>query len=224
MTDYKLKATVRKLFGRKLKSLRRVGVIPANVFGKKTKSISIQLNNKELVATLRAAGETALINLEIEGEDKARPVLVSGYAQDPVTGTLLHVDFHQVDLSVKTTATVPLEVIGVAPATEAGNTLIVLRQDVDVEALPSDLPDKIEIDVTTLANVGDSILAKYLKFDRSKIELQIEEDEMIVTIQEPATEDEPEEEVEEATTEGEAAAEDKDKPEADAEAKAAEDK
>jgi len=192
MTDHKLTAKPRKLFGRKVKSLRRQGFVPGNIFGKKTKSISVQLDTKTLRETVKAAGETSLINLTVEGEDKARPVLIAGYAVDPVSGELLHVDFHQVDLTQKTTASVPVVTLGDAPAVDNGNNLVVLRQEIDVEALPADLPEKIEIDVTGLTEVGDSVLAKDLKLDRAKVTLQIEDEEMVVTIQEPAKVEEPE--------------------------------
>lgn len=205
MSEYKLQAKSRKLFGRKVKSLRREGVIPANIFGKKTKSISIQLDHKVLLQVIKDAGETSLIDLTVEGEDKPRAVLISGYAQNPVSDTLLHVDFHQVDLTKKTTATVPVTFIGESPAVLEGNTLVTLKNELEVEALPSDLPEAIEVDITILLEVGNSILAKDLKVDVSKVTLLIEEDETIATIQAPVKEVEPE--VEEDTKEGEEGAE-----------------
>ena len=205
MSEYKLQAKSRKLFGRKVKSLRREGVIPANIFGKKTKSISIQLDHKVLLQVIKDAGETSLIDLTVEGEDKPRAVLISGYAQNPVSDALLHVDFHQVDLTKKTTAMVPVTFIGESPAVVEGNTLVTLKNELEVEALPSDLPEAIEVDITILLEVGNSILAKDLKVDVSKVTLLIEEDETIATIQAPVKEVEPE--VEEDTKEGEEGAE-----------------
>lgn len=214
MTNYTIKASLRTATGRKVRALRKSGIVPANVFGKKTKSVSIQLDAKLLRDILKKAGETSLINLTIEGEKKARPVLVSGYAQDPVSNDLYHVDFHEVDLTEKVTAMVPIKVVGEAEAVKAGNNLVVQKNEIEVEALPADLPDEIEVDVTTLAAVGDSIHAKDLKVDRSKVTLLSEEDETIVTIQEPAKE----EEVVAAPAEGEAAATDAKPAEGDAKA------
>src|SRR5512138_3387783 len=116
MTTYELKAKVRKLFGRKVKSLRRDGVIPGNVFGPDIKSIAVQFDKKALVEIIKTAGETSLVNLMIEGESKAHPVLIAGYHTDPVSGALLHVDLHEVNLKEKTTATVPVHTAGEAPA------------------------------------------------------------------------------------------------------------
>lgn len=206
MSKHELTAKVRKLFGRKVRRLRAAGIIPGNVFGKKSKSQAIELDKKKLVKTIQEAGETGLIDLTIEGESKKRPVLVAGYAQDPVTGDLLHVDLHEVDLKQKTTAAIPIETVGESPAVEAGNVLVVLKNDVEVEALPTDFPDNIEVDVSVLLEVGDAILAKDLKLDREKVTLMVEDEEQIVTIQEPAKEPEPEV-VEEAEGEGEEGAE-----------------
>ncbi len=179
MSNYTLKADKRTVMGRKVKSLRRSGLVPANIFGKKIDSLAIQVNEKLLVETLKKAGETSLINLTIEGDAHAHPVLVAGYAQNPVTGTLLHVDFHEVDLKQKTKAMVPVKAVGDAPAIAAGNLLVMLKNEIEVEALPTDLPDVIEVDVTTLAEVGANIVASDLKIDRSKVTLEIPDDEQI---------------------------------------------
>lgn len=221
MSKYILKAKTRKLFGRKVRSLRRTGSIPGNVFGKKTKSVAVQFAQKEILKLIKEAGETNLIELEIEGESKTRPVLIAGYAVDPVTSAILHVDLHEVDLTVKTKATVPIKTVGTAPAVAAGNVLVLQRNEIEVEALPADLPDVIEVDVTALAEVGNSILAKDLKVDRNKVTLDIEDDEVIVTVQAPAKEEEPvAAPAAEAPAEGEAKPADAEtKPEAKPEAK-----
>ncbi len=218
MTTYELKADPRTVFGRKTKQLRNKGLVPGNIFGKKIKSLAIELDKTVLVDIMRQAGETGLIHLRVKGEDAARPVLVAGYAQNPVSDEILHVDFHEVDLKQKTKAAVPVHTIGESPAVEAGNILVVLRNEIEVEALPTDLPDAIEVDIAGLLEVGDTVHAKDLKVDRSKVTLEIEDEEPIVTIQEPAKE----EVVEEPVAEGEAAATEGEKPAEGAEAKPAE--
>jgi len=200
MTTFELNATIRTLFGRKTKQLRNKGIVPANIFGKKIKSIAIELEQSVLLDTMRKAGETGLIHLKVKGDDKAHPVLVSGYALDPVTDRILHVDFHEVDLKQKTTATVPLKAVGESEAVKGGMVLVMFKNELEVEALPTDLPDSIEVDISSLTEVGSTILAKDLKFDRSKVTVEIADEEPIATIQEPAKE-----EVVEAPAEGEAA-------------------
>lgn len=189
MSNYSLAVAKRTTTGRKVRALRRSGFTPANIFGKKITSISIQVDTKVLKTTLKAAGETNLINLKIEGETKNHPVLVAGYSQDPVTGDLLHVDFHEVDLTVKTTAMVPLHPTGESEAVKAGNTLVFQKNELEVEALPADIPSAIEVDITALTEVGSTIHAKDLKFDRTKVTLLVEDEEVIATIQEPAKEE-----------------------------------
>lgn len=199
MTTFELVANTRTIFGRKTKQLRKKGLVPANIFGKKMKSLAIELESRVLLDTMRQAGETGLIHLKIKGDDKAHPVLVSGYAQDPVTDQMLHVDFHEVDLKQKTTATVPLKAVGESEAVKSGMVLVMFKNELDVEALPTDLPDVIEVDISGLTEVGATILAKDLKFDRSKVTVEIGDEEPIATIQEPAKE----EVVEAAPAEGE---------------------
>lgn len=189
MTTYELSANARTVFGRKTKQLRKKGIVPANIFGKNIKSLAIELESSILLDTMRHAGETNLIHLKIKGEDKAHPVLVSGYAQDPVTDQMLHVDFHEVDLKQKTTATVPLKTVGESEAVKSGMVLVMMKNELEVEALPTDLPDAIEVDISVLTEVGSTIHAKDLKFDRSKVTVEIAEDEVIATIQEPAKEE-----------------------------------
>jgi large subunit ribosomal protein L25 len=211
MTTFELNASTRTIFGRKTKQLRKKGLIPANIFGKKIKSMAIELEGSVLLDTMRKAGETGLIHLKIKGDNSVHPVLVSGYAQDPVTDAMLHVDFHEVDLKQKTTATVPLKAVGESEAVKGGMVLVMFKNELEVEALPTDLPDSIEVDISGLTEVGSTILAKDLKFDRSKVTVEIGDEEPIATIQEPAKE----EVVEAAPAEGEAAA-DAAKPEGEA--------
>lgn len=205
MSTFELSADVRQVFGRKTKQLCAKGIVPGNIFGKKIKSLAIEIAKPGLIDVMRQAGETGLIHLKIKGDDKSHPVLVSGYAQNPVSGEMLHVDFHEVDLTQKTTAMVPVKAVGESPTIASGNLLVMLKNEIEVEALPTDLPDVIEVDVTGLLEVGSHVLAKDLKVDRSKVTLSVEDEEMIVTIQEPAKEPEPVVAAKEAPTEGEAA-------------------
>jgi large subunit ribosomal protein L25 len=203
MASLTLSAEERKLKGRKIKSLRRQGLLPANIFGNKVKSTAIQIGQTEFQKLFLQAGETNLVTLKLKGSDD-RPVLISNVQVDPITDLPIHVDFHQVDLKEKVTATVSVELVGEAPAVkEKGGVLFTIHNEIEVEALPTDLPDKLEIDISSLNEIGDSILAKDIKVDRSKISLAIEEEETIVAIQEQKEEEEEPEPV--AAEEGEEA-------------------
>ena len=183
----------REVFGRKVKKLRKEGIIPANVFGKKVKSLAVQVSRKDLETAFAKSGETGLIQLRVGKEDKSRPVLMANLQRNPVTHDLLHVDFHEVDLTQKVTVAVPIEISGESPAVkEKGAVLITLLDEVKVEALPTDLPEKIAVDIGILSNFGDSITVKDLPIDRVKVKVLVDEDEAVFMVQQPKEEGETE--------------------------------
>ncbi len=109
-----LKAEIRQVFGKKVKKLRKEGFIPANIFGKDFKSKAINIDAKEFAKVYKKVKETGVLYLEIEKENL--PVLIASVQKHPVTHQLLHVDFKKVDLTQKTQAEVPVEIVGQAPA------------------------------------------------------------------------------------------------------------
>ncbi|EKE06371.1 MAG: hypothetical protein ACD_19C00015G0003 [uncultured bacterium] len=178
-----LKSEKRDLFGRKVSQLRKAGLIPANIFGKKIKSEAITVNEKEFSDVFKKAGETQIIDLG------GKSVLVSNLQTDPVSGNVIHVDFRQVDLKEKIEAKVPVEVEGESPA-EKQNLGTVVQQihEIEVEALPADLPEKIVIDATLLLEVDQAIYVKDLKVDKN---VEVKTDlELIVVKVEPPTKEE----------------------------------
>jgi large subunit ribosomal protein L25 len=221
MAKLVLEAQKRSVFGRKTKTLRRQEILPANIYGKKIKSLPIQVPAKEFGKVFIEAGETNIIELKVNKEKKTRHVLATNLQKDPVTDLPLHIDFHQVDLTEKVTVAVPIELTGESPAVkEKGGILITLLDEVKVEALPKELPDEFSLDISRLTEIGDSLFIKDLKVDKKKIAIQAEEDETIVTVQEPKEEEEEappvEEEVEAAEVEPE---EEEEKPEEEKESK-----
>ncbi len=194
-----LKAEKRKVLGRKVKKLRREGVLPANIYGKKTKSLSIKFPVVDFEKVYKAVGETGIVEIAI-GKQK-KPVLISNVQLDPVTDKPLHVDFHQVDLKEKTTADVPIELIGESPAEKQGlGTVVQSINEIEVEALPKDLLDKFEIDLSKLTKVDQIVQIKDLVVDTKKIKILAEAEQIIVKVEPPRKEEEvapppPEEEV-----------------------------
>jgi large subunit ribosomal protein L25 len=183
-----LNAEKRTLVGRKVKTLRREGALPANVFGRNVKSVSVQVNAKEFERTFAVTGETGLVELTLGKEKK--PVLIHNVQTDPVTDTILHVDFLQVDLKQKVTAQVPLELVGESPAEKQGlGTVVQYLNELEVQALPTDLPDKFEIDLTKLSEVDQMVQVKDVKIDKAKVEIQEGGDEIIVKVEPPKEEE-----------------------------------
>ena len=169
MDKHTLKAAKRNLSGRKVKQLRKEGILPANVYGKKIKSQAVQLPEKELLAVYAKAGQTGLVDLVVDGQSK--PVLIHNIQLDPVTNRPLHADFMQVDLKEKVTAKVALETVGESQAVkDKQGVLLNILSEVEVEALPADLPEKIEVDVASLSAVDQVIKVSELKVsDKVKI-------------------------------------------------------
>lgn len=195
----KLKAEIRKVLGRKVKTLRKEGLIPANIFGKKVDSLAVSINLKEFETLFKEAGETSLVNLEI-GKD-SRSVLVRNIQVHPVDSSILHVDFQEVNLKEKIEAQVPVEIVGEAPAEKQGlGTLVQQMDEIKVEALPTDLPEKFEVNVDGLTEVNQSIFVKDIKVDSSKVEIKDDGELIVVKVDELAKE----EVIEPVVTEGEA--------------------
>src|SRR3990170_7517922 len=170
MEQVSLSAQKRTVLGRKVKTLRREGVIPAHVFGHKVKTIHVQVKAGEFDKVVEKTGETGIIDLAVDGEK--RPVLVKNVQTHPVSDIPLHIDFYQVNLAEKVKVDVPLEIIGEAPAVHKKIGLLLTPvTELEIEALPGDIPDKIEIDITALDEVGKEIKVKDLKIDRSKIQI-----------------------------------------------------
>lgn len=161
MKRHKLKVEKRKILGKQVKQLRRDGILPGNVYGKEIKSTSVQVPIKEFQTVFSEAGETGLVDLDLEG--KIIPVLIQNVQSD-YKRNVLHADFYQVNLKEKVKAMVPLEIVGEPKAvTEKVGLLINVLSEVEVEALPEDLPEKIEVNVEHLAVVDDQITVADLK-------------------------------------------------------------
>jgi large subunit ribosomal protein L25 len=163
-------------------------LVPANVYGKNVKSEALQVSEKEFKNIYKEVGETGLVTLEIGKEEK--PVLVHNIQVNAKTDDILHVDFLQVDLKVKVTAKVPVEVVGESPAEkQAIGTVVQYVNEVEVEALPADLPEKFEVDTSELSEVDQAIYVKDLKYDKSKIEIKTGEEEIVVKVEPPQKEE-----------------------------------
>jgi len=184
MEKIALKAKVRKQVGRKVKLLRKEGFLPANIYGKKIKSESIQIDLKEFLDVYKKVGDTKLFYIN------DRPVLVANIQKDPVSDALLHIDFHQVDLKEKVEAKVPVELTGESPAEkQAIGTVVQYLNEIEVEALPADLPDKFEIDISKLSEVDQMVHVKDLLFDKLKIEVKTDLEEILVKVEPPQKEE-----------------------------------
>lgn len=206
MEQIPLKAEKRTVLGRKVKTLRKSGLIPAHVFGHKIETIHVQVQKPEFLDVLGKAGETGIVDLSVEG--KSHPVMIRGMHVHPVTGDVLHIDFYQVNLSEKVTVNVPIEIIGESPAVEKKVGLLLTPvTEVEIEALPADIPESIEVDITKLVEIGGEIKVSDLQVDKAKVEIKTSEDLIVAQIGELVTKEMEEVEAEVEAEQAEAAAE-----------------
>lgn len=162
MKTYKLKTTKRTLLGKKVKKLRKEGQLPATVYGKGFKSQSVQVNLKEFQEVYKQAGETGIVELGLDKE--TLPILIHNIHYHPMTALALHADFYKVNLKEKVSASIPLAVVNEAPAVANKiGVLLNILSEIAVEALPADLPEKIEVDVSGLSEINSVVKVSDLK-------------------------------------------------------------
>jgi large subunit ribosomal protein L25 len=186
---HQVKATTRTVVGRKVKKLRKEGFLPATVYGKAFESISIQFNLIEVEKLFNEIGESTLLEVLLDEKEKL-PVLFRNPQYHPIEGDLIHIDCYKVNLKEKITTMVPIEFIGESQSVKNGNTLVTVTDEIEIEALPADLPESIEIDLSILDNVEATITVADLKIDTSKLTILTDAEQLIAKTEEPRAEEE----------------------------------
>lgn len=180
--DEKLTLAVneRKVFGKKLKKLRTEGEIPGNIYGPGFKSQAVSASYKLFTEIFRKAKETGIVYLQYKKEEI--PVLIQHLQKHPVESHFLHVDFRKIDLKQKIETSVPIKIIGESEAVaQKGGVLLTQSDHLIVEALPADIPQEIEIDISALKEVGQDI--KIIDLPKSSTyEVKEEPDKIIVSV------------------------------------------
>ncbi|MFH1184600.1 MAG: 50S ribosomal protein L25 [Chloroflexota bacterium] len=173
-----LKATKRQITGKQVNALRRSGKLPAVIYGHRTEPITIALDAHSAGLALNKVGSSSLITVDVDGT--AYPALVRERQRDYIKGTLKHVDFLAVSLTEKIRADVRIEVTGTSPAVKDLNAVLVTGlHSLSVECLPTDLPDRIVVDISGLAQVGDGIHVSDLQVPE-RVRVLDDPDEMVV--------------------------------------------
>lgn len=208
MNKFVLKADKRVLLGSKVKKLRRQGIVPANVFGHGVNSQAIQVSAVDFAKVYKDAGETNLIWIKLEGEDKERPTLIKAITNDPLTGRKMHIDFHQVNLKEKVTANVPVEIMGDSQMVKDGLAVLDINlHEIEVEALPTDIPENIVFDISLLKEIGDHLKISDVKLP-AEVTVLTDPEMVVVALGAPQKEEAPlETEVKDVEVVGEAPAE-----------------
>ncbi|MEK7156043.1 MAG: 50S ribosomal protein L25 [Patescibacteria group bacterium] len=160
-------------------TLRASGRIPAVFYGPKEDSTPIAIDSKVFGKLFKDAGETTIVKLKGVGEDK--DTLIRDVQWHPVTDIPLHADFYCLEKGKKIEINIPLEFVGEAPAEKLGHIIVKALHEVEIEVLPSELPQHLEVDISKLENVGDHITAKEIKLPPSA-ELKTDPDEIVVSV------------------------------------------
>ena len=192
MTDIVVKARKRELTGKSAaKKFRAQGLVPAEFYYHGEKNFHLLVNRKDFEYVL--SHSHSLLSLELEGQKKKYQCIVKDVQFDPVRGDVLHVDFQGVKKGQKITVTVPVILKGTAAGVKTGGILEHLIRELEIECLPNDLPEKLEVDVTNV-KVGEAIHVKDLHFKNIKILDDPEETVLLIEAPRLAKEGEVEEE------------------------------
>jgi len=183
-----LSVQVRENLGKNLNTLRKGGFIPAEFYGHGMKNEHLSVKADEFRKVYKEAGETTIVNLVLNG--KKLPSLIYEVKEDPLRGNVVHVDFYGVRMDEEIKAGIPLEFSGEAPAVkEKGGIVNKTMQEIEVEALPADLPHSFMVDISTLADIGASIYVKDIVLPKG-VKILSEGDQVIVSISAPRKEEE----------------------------------
>lgn len=151
-----LKATKREVVGKQVKALRREGKLPAVIYGRHVEPVAVVLEAHSAGLALAKLTSSSLVTLDVDG--KEYPALVRERQRDYIKGELTHVDFLAVDLTETIRANVSVTLFGVSPAVKDYNGVLVQNLErLEVECLPTDLPERITLDISVLKQIGDSI-------------------------------------------------------------------
>ena len=172
-----LKAEKRDVIGKQVKAMRRAGKLPAVIYGRHTDPIIVSLDSHSASLVLGRLTSSSLVTIDLDG--KEYPALVREKQRDYIKNRILHVDFLAVSLTETLRASVAVNLVGVSAAVKDYNAVLVTNlQSLEVECLPTDLPERIDIDISVLARPGDGIRVRDVKVS-DKVRLLDDPDTMV---------------------------------------------
>jgi|RhiMetdeSRZDD1v2_1073273.scaffolds.fasta_scaffold1434310_1 large subunit ribosomal protein L25 len=172
-----LKAEKRDVIGKQVKALRRSGKLPAVIYGRHTDPLIVSLDSHTASLELGRLTSSSLVTIDLDGQEY--PALVREKQRDYIKNRLLHVDFLAVSLTESLRASVAVNFVGVSPAVKDFNAVLVANlQSLEVECLPSDLPERIDVDISVLARPGDGIRVREVKVS-DKVQILNDPDTMV---------------------------------------------
>jgi large subunit ribosomal protein L25 len=186
MDEIVLKANRRTLLGKQVKAIRREGKLPAVIYGHYIEPISIVMDLRDTAKSLAGLAPSALVTVDVDGE--THRALVREKQRNYVKGNLIHVDFQVVSLTEKIRANISIELTGSSPAVKDLNAVLVtVMNQLEVECFPQDLPERVVVDISGLANIGDGIHIRDIILSE-KVQVLEDMDEMVVLAAAPKQE------------------------------------
>ncbi len=183
-----IQAEKRDVVGKQVKALRRAGKLPAVIYGRHTEPINVSLDAHAASLALGKITSSSLVTIRVDGTEY--PALVREKQRDFIKNRLVHVDFLAVSLDEKLRATVSVHFVGVSPAVkDHGAVLVHNLEQLHVECLPADLPERIEVDISTLIKIGDGIRVKDVQIS-DKVRLLEDLETMVAVATMPKVEEE----------------------------------
>lgn len=188
MENLLLKVNLREEVGKGVDDLREKGQLPSVLYGRKLDNKNLAVKETDFIKVYRQAGESTLVDLQI-GEAKPVKVLIQEVQHDAIKHQIIHVDFYQVKMDEKITASIPLVYIGESPAVKGlGAVLVTSMAELQVKCLPADLVKEIAVDLSVLKNFGDKIAVRDLPIS-DKIEVLTHADITVASAAEPREEE-----------------------------------
>lgn len=180
-----IEARPRDVLGKKVKQLRRDGILPANIYGRGLESRAVQVDAREFLRQVREAGVRSMFQLEVEGEPEPRYVLIRGLVRKGGTGPFIHADFYQVDLQRPITTNISVVTVGESPAVrDLAGTLMQLVENVTVRCLPLDIPGPIEVSIAALKDFDTTLTVADLEVPAT-VEIVTDPSVPVVTVNAP---------------------------------------
>ncbi len=177
-----LTAQKRDILGKRVKRLRKEGLVPAELFGPETENRHLSISEKEFNRVFREAGTNTIVDVVLEGEKEPVSVFIYDAQLDALSKRPLHVDLYHVSKTVKTHALVPVVFRGEAPAEKKDCIIVHVTGELHVEAFPQDMPHEFSVDVSSLENEGDTVTLKDLDIP-ANVEVEAEPD-LVIAIAE----------------------------------------
>lgn len=185
MAIVELHAEPRRIRGKKVRFMRREGTIPANVYGRGSDSLQVQVDAVEMGKLLSEHGTGGIIALNLTGEKHPKSVLVREVQRDPLTDNVLHVDFQQISMAEEVKVTVPLVLVGESPAVKAkAGMLLQVVYDLEVRGQARQIPEKIEVDISDLAEAEQAVLLRDISLGEGLV-ASADPDEVVVKVEPP---------------------------------------